>query len=976
MRKFLILMLVLFFFVSGCGSATALAIYALFQRGEEEKAVLPPGAPSVVLQSVEGTQSAYVDLNFTIIDSDEDTVDVTVEYDDGGWKLATEGSGGLNPFQVAATQTGVSGTFVWNARIDLFEGTPVSGTYTVRFTVSDDDATVTASVDVDIAIQPPEATISSVEGESDDIVVFYSLTDPASDVAAITARYRKPSETGWKSATISASSPEGTTDLATSPTGVSHAFVWDSATDLPGYVGDVEFQIEPRDEFDLGAPVSAMLSLDNNSPPEVTIDEPSDGDSVSGMVTLKYTLIDAESDEITISVSWWDSDVGVWKQATMGAGSEPTSSLSSSPTGVSHTFVWDSNYDLQSVTTWPYSTYIRILPMDAKIGTEAQVSLSVEGVSVPSVVVETPSGTQTGPVTIDYTLYDSDTLSINVTVEYSLDGGANWNPATLSNADEGSISGNTISGQSASESGVSHWLVWDSTTDAPGVYSETVRIRITPDDGANTGSPASTADFVLNNTGNQPPSVTIDSPSGGDTVKDDVLIEFTLTDNESDTLRIEVEYSPNGLFWYPATLIGSDAGTISGNSVAELSSSSTGVSHWVRWDSRFDNQGRETASSVGIRMKVFDPYQEGKGDSVYPEVNNTRWSEEFLVQDANCSNPQVAVTSDGVVHIVWQQDDGYLYYKYGRYRNWSTTTRVTAGSEPALTVDSSDTLHLAFRVGKSVYHMYREEGAWYVGNGGTPLFKGIGYTNYMQPAICVDSSSRIFVVCCKVVGSGPSATYSLVMKASSDGGANWSDEIQLVESSADRIAYPKLCAEGSSYIHIVYDFNSLLASGRYILYTRYDISGGTSSRLVSISTDSDYNYEPDIAYDGENSKIWVVWGADDGSGDFAIYSRARDLTTGDWESIEEVSSPYNTADEPEVAVTNGVPCSVWHDVFDSISHILSSFRESTWSDAVPISFGGANRKNPEVTAGPGGLYHTVWVVDDGSGNYQLFYAVK
>ncbi|MCX7704477.1 MAG: hypothetical protein N2234_10365, partial [Planctomycetota bacterium] len=80
MKRFLVIMAVVVssVFSSGCGTVIVGTIYALLEGGRTKKVrgALPPGAPSIVLQSVVGTQSAYVVLKFTLLDSDEDNVDV------------------------------------------------------------------------------------------------------------------------------------------------------------------------------------------------------------------------------------------------------------------------------------------------------------------------------------------------------------------------------------------------------------------------------------------------------------------------------------------------------------------------------------------------------------------------------------------------------------------------------------------------------------------------------------------------------------------------------------------------------------------------------------------------------------------------------------------------------------------------------------------------------------------------------------
>lgn len=67
---------------------------------------------------------------------------------------------------------------------------------------------------------------------------------------------------------------------------------------------------------------------------------------VSGNVLVPYTLVDAQSQPHSVAVDY-STDGGVsWKACTQGQGGDPTTGLASSPTGVPHTYAWDTLKDL------------------------------------------------------------------------------------------------------------------------------------------------------------------------------------------------------------------------------------------------------------------------------------------------------------------------------------------------------------------------------------------------------------------------------------------------------------------------------------------------------------------------------------------------------------------------------------------------------------------------------------------------------
>jgi predicted GH43/DUF377 family glycosyl hydrolase len=119
---------------------------------------------------------------------------------------------------------------------------------------------------------------------------------------------------------------------------------------------------------------------------------------------------------------------------------------------------------------------------------------------LPTVTVDTISGTKKSSVTFNYNLIDPDqditNLSQTVTsgVEYSLNG-TTWSDATASTTGDG------LTGLSSTSSpGQAHTFVWDSTTDASTTESNTVYMRFRPNDGSDFATSWTTSSvFSLDN---------------------------------------------------------------------------------------------------------------------------------------------------------------------------------------------------------------------------------------------------------------------------------------------------------------------------------------------------------------------------------------------------------------------------------------------------------------------------------------------
>jgi len=948
-------------FLTGCGTITGAAVWLLSQREEGKRVVLPPGAPAVVLYSFDKTYSATVEVRFNLSDPDEDTAQIEVRWWNGSeWETCSSAGGADNPFSASLTAAGTEFTFMWDARYDLSGS--ASGTYTVAVFVTDDDATVYDEESVDIAIAPPSVTITGVEGQSGDIVLFYTLADAASDPASISVQFTTDG-TNWHDATLSPDAPEGTENLETSPSGVAHTFLWASGTDLAGYSGDVTLRITARDEWDFSTPVETAITLDNNTPPTVQILEPSSGETVAGKVTLRISITDAESD--SCSVAAWYLDGTTWKTAVLEG---QTAGLASSPSGVEHTFQWDALAAFGESTSG-VSTTLLVRVFDTKLGSEDSVDLTINNASLPSITIDeiSPDDPATQDVTIRYTVYDGDTPSVDITFEYSVDGGDTWVGGTIKSADEGTISGNQISGVGASGTGERHEFVWGSYIDEPDKYYDAVLIRLTVSDGANS-SYAISYEFPLNNmVTNDPPTVTIDSPSDGDTVSDLVEVAFTLNDTEGDTMWVEVLYSTDGgSTWETATLLeGDTTGLFNG-------------AHTVFWDTRAEGLGRDDTEDVILKIIPHDPYQVGASDSVEVTVDNTGWSEPAsITASEDVISVAVAADTKGFAHIVWCDKGGPLYYSRGRYDRLTSPQRIGEGYRVSAT-SYQDIIYISYIYAGGVFVKKRDPSSgWETVNGGAPILSATGNTLYLASDIAVDADGRISVVAIKRRDLGPSSFYSIVETHSADGGANWSGAVQLAGLGTSTSGKVAACFDADSNLHTTYDVD-----GQKVFYVCVTSSGLSGSPQDISASGYGEQRAPDIAFSGSRKIITVVW-----RGEFGytpvLLCRVGAVNGGGitWESAREVpdtaQSPH--VDNPSCLFSDSRFCIVWEGTGSGgYSDIFAKeWQEGSWEPKQNIS-NTTYRQSlfPDVAVGGKGNFHAAWVDSDSSGNPIVCYALR
>ena len=112
----------------------------------------------------------------------------------------------------------------------------------------------------------------------------------------------------------------------------------------------------------------------------------------------------------------------------------------------------------------------------------------------PSATVVTPSGPQSGNVTIKYSLFDPQSDRCSILVQYSPNGGRTWNTATAVSGQ-----GDGTTGLTSSPSGRAHTYVWASGSDIGNVNDSNVEIRITPSDAGGVDTAGTSGVFTVNN---------------------------------------------------------------------------------------------------------------------------------------------------------------------------------------------------------------------------------------------------------------------------------------------------------------------------------------------------------------------------------------------------------------------------------------------------------------------------------------------
>ncbi|MEK7485819.1 MAG: HEAT repeat domain-containing protein [Planctomycetota bacterium] len=330
---------------------------------------------------------------------------------------------------------------------------------------------------------------------SDTISITYDLTNTDSVLTTLTAEF-SVNGVVFDSMTEGLGS-DGTSSLTSSPTGISHTFVWDSALNLPSSFGPRTNVVMRLTATAVGSSssnfdTSSAFDVNNNlGVPTATV---STLDTSSGTILVSYTLSDVDGDLISIIPEFSTNDGGSFFSATQGSGGDGISAL----TPGAHTFAWQSAADISGTFT---TVRFQIRPFDSEIGITGinPAAVTVDNTTAPVATLNTAGGgTLTGDAIISVTFTDTSPNSpTTANVEFSTNGGLSFSSCTPDGTSAFTSAINLFASLGTPLS-----FVWDTVADIPGTSGVVTGVifRVTPIEGAIDGVPDSIT-VTVDNTG-------------------------------------------------------------------------------------------------------------------------------------------------------------------------------------------------------------------------------------------------------------------------------------------------------------------------------------------------------------------------------------------------------------------------------------------------------------------------------------------
>jgi len=426
-------------------------------------------------------------------------------------------------------------------------------------------------------------TVSNIvtSGVSGNIGIAYDLADANLNNCAMGVFYSI--DNGISYTQVAAGNLSG--DVSGVAPGNGKLITWNSTANIPGSSNQVKVKVLPNDGTGNGTPgESTTFTVTNNSKP-----------SISGVstviagndVTVSYTLADNEGDTCSIAL-YYSVDGG----STYTVTNSLTGFTSVAPGA--RNIVWNSLTDFRSNSG---NIRVKVEPNDGQgsgtVGISNTFALSNNALPQASNVIP---GAVAGAIPIAYDLSDSEQNPCSIEVYYSTNNGITYTRTT-----------NLIGATTNLAPTTNRSITWNSGDDFVG-KSDTVRIRIVPNDGFGNGSVGISSAVTVNNNSVPVISSLITSGSSGD-----ILLSFNLADANNHACDLSVDYSLNGgTSWASATGI-----------VGALAGVSPGTGRTLTWNSRqtFTNN----QANVRLRITPRDPFESGAPvtTAVFP-VNNNR----------------------------------------------------------------------------------------------------------------------------------------------------------------------------------------------------------------------------------------------------------------------------------------------------------------------------------------------------------------
>ncbi len=336
--------------------------------------------------------------------------------------------------------------------------------------------------------RPPNVDPEEAMGRDGPIQVSYTLVNEPSESVTVFVEFSLDDGESYQPISVQPPRVVGNLD-----SGRVHTFTWQSKAEPEvGEAGfpDAQLRLTPTDDQGTEGETEELppFKLGNDAPVLSDVTVLGDG----GNIVFELELSDSTTDLAALQLEF---ETSMHSRQPLDLASGSTADLNTSFEGTSHTYVWDSRADIPGQTL---QASVYLLPSDElESGVETTLSVLVDNNQRPSVQVVRPSGDNSGDIGIVYFVRDEERQNVEITVEYSVDGGP-FQSATeaVGPPSEGTSGLASLANGDPGNQNV-HRFVWDAFADLGWGNDLSVKVRIEPFDSSDGFAGVTEPTFVV-----------------------------------------------------------------------------------------------------------------------------------------------------------------------------------------------------------------------------------------------------------------------------------------------------------------------------------------------------------------------------------------------------------------------------------------------------------------------------------------------
>jgi hypothetical protein len=300
------------------------------------------------------------------------------------------------------------------------------------------------------------------------------------------------------------------------------------------------------------------------------------------------------------------------------------------------------------------------------------------------------------------------------------------------------------------------------------------------------------------------------------------------------------------------------------------------------------------------------------------------------------TDPDITSSNDGDINIVWRDD--------------------TAGTEQILFQRSNDNGN-SFGTGLSEHLTLSNNTA-----------KNI---NAIEPRI-VSDKANVYVIWSQ--GNFDRGISDIFFKRSTDGGASFSDIINLSSNPNSRSSLPNIEVLENN-VYTAWSDNPF--NNGEVNYRRSTDGGASFGDIINLSNNTGDSIRPEITVSG--SDVFIVWQNQATKGDNVFFKRSTDGGAS-FDNMINLSNSRGDSTDPEISVNNSSSVyTVWqnHAINNTIHDIFfrgSTDRGDTFGNVINLSNNQGDSTNPDIASTNDGTAYIVWI-ENIKGKSKVFFSV-